>query len=57
MDKSSDYWWHNERWLCDYWGKMLADVLINFDQLPGSALKFLHRIGISIDEFPHLNER
>jgi hypothetical protein len=53
----SEYWWSTEQWLGDDKGKPLVDVLINFAQLPGSALRFLRSIGIELDEYPHLNKR
>ena len=62
-DDRSEYWWNNEQWLYDRLdytnsnAKMLPDILISFDSLPGSAIRFLNRIGIFVDEYPHLNER
>jgi hypothetical protein len=53
----SEYWWSTGQWLGDNKGKPLVDVLINFDQLPGSALRFLRSIGIELDELPHRNKR
>ena len=40
----------------EYWLSGLADVLISFENLPGSAERFLRSIGIEC-KFPHLNKR
>jgi hypothetical protein len=52
-----DYWGNIRAWVADGAGELLADVLINFHNLPGSAMKFLGRLGINIFEYPHLNNR
>lgn len=54
---NDDYWWSTNHWLCDGKGKMLADILLKFEELPYSALAFFHRLGLPITEFPHLNKR
>lgn len=56
VGRDSDYFWDNEKWLCER-DKMLADIMIAFDQLPDSAIKFFKLIGIELEEFPHLNSR
>jgi len=59
IPKDDPYYWRtNEQWLNDHKNKNLADVLINFDRLPGSAVRFIQAItGIRVDEYPHLNKR
>lgn len=54
--KKSEYWWTTRQWLSDR-GKLIVDVLINFEQLPTSAMWFLRSLGAPITQFPHLNER
>ena len=53
---TDDFFYTREQWLFED-GKLLADVLIPFEGLPGSALRFLQRIGVPITEFPHWNKR
>lgn len=52
-----DYFWSTERWLCDNEGNNLADVMLRFEDLPHSAVRFLNTLGIPCTEFPHLNKR
>jgi len=52
---NDDFWWENVKWLYDKNGDLLADILISFYSLPDSAIEFLQKYGIEVEDYPHLN--
>jgi len=56
-EKENSYWWTNYQWIGDEKGKLLTDVLLEFNNYPDCAIEFLKSHGIVIKEYPHLNKR
>lgn len=57
VKETDDYYWSNSQWLGDEKGKLLADILINFNDIERNAKRFLKWLGIECKEFPHLNKK